>query len=419
MSAKGFLQLMSVEDVLALCRRISPAPVTPTRRVALLDALGRVAAADVVSTVAVPGFARSAMDGYAVRAEDTFDASADSPVSLRVIGEVPVGAAATVTVGRREAAEIGTGGMMPEGADAVVMVEHTEQLDDQTILIIRRVAPGQNTIRADDDVRPGALCLRAGTVLRATHLGLLAAIGVVEVDVFEPVRVGVLSTGDELAPPNETPGPGQIRDVNSYALMGLVSEAGAAARFYGIIPDEWEPLLAAARRAADENDVVLISGGSSVGTRDLTVQVLNALGEPGVLVHGVAMKPGKPTVIASANGKVFFGLPGRPTSAMVCFHVLIAPLLRRLGGRRVEPQPIRARVTMNVPSEEGKTEFVRARLLEPEPVEAIDESPLQWAEPIFAKSDSVLATTEADALIEIPAGSEGVREGDIVRARLL
>ena len=411
MSAKGFLELKTIDEALAICKRIATEADRPTERVPLLDALGRVAAADVASSADLPGFDRSAMDGYAVRAEDTFAASADSPVTLRLVGEVRMGQAAGLTVRAGEAAGIGTGGMMPDGADATLMVEYAELLDEQTIVTSRTVAPGENVIRADEDLRTGAVCVQAGTLIRPQQVGLLAAAGATELDVFRRVNVGIISTGDELVDPHESPGPGQIRDINSYALMGLVKEAGAQASFFGIVPDEKGPMIEAARSVSETSDVVLISGGSSVGVRDLTVEVLGELGEPGVLVHGVQMKPGKPTILAVANGTIIVGLPGHPTSSMVCFHVIIAPLLRWLSGCSHEPLPVYARAGRNIPCEEGKTEFIRARVFE--------RHGELWAEPIFGKSGLVSTMAHANALIGIPAGTEGVYEGDLVRARPL
>jgi len=411
MSEKSFFKLKTVEEALAICREIARIAKMPMEMVPVDDAVGRVAAVDVISPENVPGFARSTMDGYAVRAESTFAATTDSPVTLKVVGRVPMGRPPDFTISAGEAASVGTGGMMPEGVDATIMLEHVDMLDRQTIVVSKPVAPGENVIRADEDLAAGAACIEAGTRISPRHVALLAAAGIRELDVARRVKVGVISTGDEIVPAHKTPGPGQVRDINTHALIGLIRQVGARANFYGIVPDEKESMLQATRQAAADNDVVLISGGSSVGVRDLTVQVLQEMGEPGVLVHGVQMKPGKPTIIARADRKVFLGVPGHPTSSMVCFHVFIAPLLGWMSGCEEQPLPVYARASRNIPTEEGKTEFIRGRLTE--------RDGELWAEPIFSKSGLVSTIARANALIEVPAGVEGIYEGDLVRVRLL
>lgn len=411
MSEKGFFKLKTVEEALAICRDIAHIAKMPAEKVPVDDAVGRVTACDIISPEDIPGFARATMDGYAVRAESTFSATTDSPVTLRVVGRVQMGRPPDFAISAGEAASVGTGAMMPEGADATIMLEYVDMVDRQTIVVSKPVAPGENVIRADEDMAAGAVCIKAGTRLQPRHIALLAAAGICELDVARRVNVGVISTGDEIVPADNTPAPGQVRDINTHALIGLIRQAGAQANFYGIVPDEKEAMLQATRQAAADNDVVLISGGSSVGVRDLTVQVLQEMGEPGVLAHGIQMKPGKPTIIARADRKILFGVPGHPTSSMVCFHIFIAPLLGWMSGCKEQPLPVYARASRNIPTEEGKTEFIRTRLTE--------RDGELWAEPVFSKSGLVSTIARANALIEVPAGVEGIYEGDRVRVRLL
>lgn len=368
----------------------------------LREVLCRVLDEDVFAPDDVPLFDRSTVDGYAVRAQDTFGASDALPAYLEVAGDVLMGRSSDDHLEAGRALRIATGGMLPVGADTVVMVEHTEELDEHTIGVTRPVAPGENTIRRGDDVARGVLLLPRGQRLRSQDVGLLAAAGVGSVQVRRPIRVGIVITGDEVVPVEETPGPGQVRDINSYTLSGQVRECGAEPVVYGIIRDDFETLVAVVQRALDETEAVLISGGSSVGRRDFTAKVIAGLGSPGLLFHGLAVRPGKPTVGAVIGQKPVLGLPGHPVSAMVVFKLLIQPLLDP--GLRCFP--LRARITRSLSSQVGTEDYVRVRLSR--------DGERLVAEPIPGKSGLIMTMVRADGLARIPLESQGVSAGDEV-----
>jgi molybdopterin molybdotransferase len=399
---REFFQVVDLEEALVRARAFAP---LPAERTPLATARGRVLAADLVAETDLPGFRRSTMDGYAVRAASTFGASDAAPALLSVAGAVEMGRAAGVEVAPGQAARILTGGMLPAGADAVVMVEHTETIDETTIEVTRTVAPGQNVVEADEDARRGETLLERGTRLRPQEVGLLAAMGVTEVDVHRLPRVAILSTGDEVVPVEEAPGPGRVRDVNRHTLGALVERTGGLPRPLGIVPDDLEALRDASVRALESADVVLLSGGSSVGSRDLTLEVIGSLPDAEVLLHGVAIKPGKPTILASVGGKAFWGLPGHVASAMIVFHVLVRPHLQHVAGARPAPVlRLPARLARNVASVHGRRDFLRVRL------EDRDDGP-PVAHPVLGKSGLIRTMVEADGLVEIGRDVEGLDAG--------
>jgi len=405
---REFFRVVDLEEARARAARF---PVVATSRVGLDDARGRVLAADVVARSDLPGFRRSTMDGFAVRAASTFGASGSSPALLEIVGSVEMGRAADLAVGPGRAARILTGGMLPDGADAVVMVEHTEEVDEGAIEVTRAVAPGENVIGAADDAAAGTTVLRRGARLRPADIGLLAALGVAETEVFDRPRVAVLSTGDEVVPVESDPGPGRVRDVNSHTLAALVAEAGGVPLRLGIVPDEPDALREACRDALDGADAVLLSGGSSVGTRDLTLEVLESLPDAELLLHGIAVKPGKPTILADVGGTAFWGLPGHVASAMVVFRVLVRGQLERIGGARPSrPVRVPARLARNLPSVPGRRGFVRVRL------EPGEDGPA--AVPVPGKSGLLRTMVEADGLVEIARDAEGLDEGTTVEVEL-
>ncbi|MGC7847116.1 gephyrin-like molybdotransferase Glp [Desulforudis sp. 1088] len=400
-----FFRALTVEAALAELRRHFQA-LLETEKVDLRQALGRVLARDCFAPEDVPGFDRSTMDGFAVRARDTFGASEGLPAYLEVTGEILMGEAPSGEIGAAEAFRVPTGGMLPAGADAVVMLEYTEPLDDRTIGVVRPVAPGENVIRRGDDLRRDEQLFEAGHRLRPQDVGLLAAAGIGEVEVYRRLRVGIITTGDEIVPVKAKPGPGQVRDVNSYTAQGQVVECGGEPVLFGVVPDEFESLAAVLRRALAETDLVVISGGSSVGARDITARVIDSLGEPGVLFHGLAVRPGKPTIGAVVGGKLVFGLPGHPVSAMVVFRLLVAPLLDPRAGRSA----IRARIRRSLRSQVGKEDYVRVRL--------VWENGELYAEPVLGKSGLIATMARADGLARIPLDREGVAEGEPVEVIL-
>jgi molybdopterin molybdotransferase len=369
--------------------------------------LDRVLAEDVVSPSDLPDFARSTMDGFAVRAADTYGASEGLPAYLTLVGEVAMGQVPTCTVGPSQLARIATGGMMPGGADAVIMVELTQEVDPTTVEVLRPVAPGENVLRVGEDIARGAAVLPRGHALRPQDLGGLAALGVTELEVARRLRVVVISSGDEVVPPERQPAPGQVRDVNTSTLCALVRRAGHEPISFGIVPDDYAALETAARRAIEQADVVILSAGSSVSARDMTADVIGSLGEPGVLVHGVSLRPGKPTILAVAQDKPVFGLPGNPVSCMVTFDLFVGPALARLCGASQPPRrTVPARLTHNVPSAAGREDYVQVRL-EPH------EDGLS-AVPVFGKSNLIYTLVRADGMVRVALDAGGLLEGDVV-----
>ncbi|MHC4472154.1 MAG: molybdopterin molybdotransferase MoeA [Planctomycetota bacterium] len=398
---KEFFKVVDLEEARAQAGGFAE---VGAERVPLAAGNGRVLAADVVSEVDLPGFRRSTMDGFAVCASSTFGASDSAPALLTIVGSVEMGASAEVSVAPGQAARILTGGMVPTGADAVVMVEHTEPIDETTIEVTRAVAPQQNVIEPADDVARDDTLLARGTRLRAQELGLLAALGAIEIEVYARPVVAVISTGDEVVPIEVRPDPGQIRDVNSYTLCALVERAGGAPRPLGIVRDDFDTLLATCRTALADADTVLLSGGSSVGTRDLTLTVIEALPDSRVCLHGVAIKPGKPTILADVGGKAFWGLPGHVASAMVVFHVLVRRQLERIAGARPEREIlVPARLDRNVASVHGRRDFLRVRLE--------DRDGRLTAVPVLGKSGLIRTMVEADGIVEIDRDVEGLVKG--------
>ena len=374
-------------------------------RVSLRQAYRRVLAVDVVAPEDLPEFDKSTVDGYAVRAADVASASGGRPVSLAVVGEVEMGKAPEIAVGSGAAVRIPTGGMLPAGADSVVMLEDTV-LRDGRVEATRRAAPGENVIRRAEDVRREEVVLRQGTRLRPQDVGLLAGIGVVEVGVFLQPRVAVLATGDEIIPPHRRPSVGQVRDINTYTLSALVQQEGGLPRVFEIIPDDREKLLHTLRGARQDADLVLVSGGSSVGEKDAVAWAINAMGKPGVIVHGVSIKPGKPTILGLVDGTPVIGLPGHPVSGMVIFDVFVRGLLRGLAGR-TPPRPlgriVRARMARRAPSAGGREDHVRVLLEE--------RDGALWAVPQLGKSGIITTMTRADGVVVVPPGQDGWGEG--------
>ncbi len=338
-------------------------------------------------------------------------ASSSLPAFLAVTGEVPMGQASDVAVGMGEAALVHTGGMIPEGADAVVMVENTQRVDVVSIEVLRPVAEGENVIQVGEDIRSGDTVLERGAQLRPQDIGGLMALGIVELEVALPPRVGILSTGDEVVPPDRATGPGQVRDINSYALASLVTRAGGEPVSYGIIGDDRASLGAGVAKAFAECDIVVLSAGSSVSYRDLSVEVIAALGEPGVLAHGLSVRPGKPTILAVCDGIPVFGLPGNPVSAMVIFDLVVTPTIRAALGADAPPQrQVQARLARNVASVTGREDYVQVRLEE--------RDGEFWAVPVFGKSNLIYTLVHADGTVRISLDSNGVREGEWVTVRL-
>lgn len=377
-----------------------------------VNAVGRITARGIIAPEDLPAFPRSSVDGYAVRAADTFGASETLPAYLTVRGEVPMGQRPPFNLQAGEAALIHTGGMLPSGSDAVIMLEYTQISREGEIEVLRAVAEGENVLKPGEDVRRGEEIIPAGAVLRPAEIGGLMGLGILKVEVLRKPRVGILSTGDEVIPPQMSLQPGQVRDINSYSLSALVEQTGGVAVRYGIFPDQAAALEDGVRRALDECDALIITAGSSASTRDLTAEVINRMGKPGVLVHGLNIRPGKPTILAVCEGKPVIGLPGNPVSALVIAHLFVRPALYRLCGvSDMIRASIRAGLTVNLPSQAGREDYYPAKLL-------IKED--RWlAEPIFYKSNLIFSLSRADGLIHIPEHATGVAAGEEVEVLLL
>lgn len=378
-------------------------------KVLLPQAYGRVLAEDLHATADIPGFRRSTVDGYAVVAADTAGAGEAMPTLLGRRKPVLMGQAAPEPIGRGECAYVPTGGMVPQGADAVVMVEYCETLDDRTIAVGAAVAPGQNVVGEAEEAQAGALLLTRGSVLGAEQLGVLAAAGIFEVPVYRPWRVTVLSIGDELISPEQTPCPGEVRDVNTYTLAAAAAAAGLSVVHTAVLPDEREPFAEAIRAGMNESDLVVVSGGSSQGEKDMTARLFDELAAPGVFTHGLAIKPGKPAIFGwdEKTATLLCGMPGHPVSALTVFRAVLLCCWRRCTGQP-EPLGIPAVLQSNLPGAPGKASYQLLKLL--------------WAEgelravPIFGKSGLISTMAAANAYLVIDRNTEGLHSGEVVLA---
>ncbi len=409
---KSFFKVRTVEEVLAIIGGFSP---LEAESAALSDAYGRVTAEDVRAPEDVPLFDRSTMDGYAVRAADTFGATEGLPALFELIGEVSMGRSPDFELRPGQTARIWTGGMLPPGADAVVMLEYSRPVDSVTVELARPVAPWENIIRAAEDVAEGQILIPHGRRLRAQDLGLLAALGLGRVNVVRTPRVAIISTGDEIVPVEASLQPGQMRDVNSYTLAGLVRAAHAEPRLTGLIRDDPAALKKAVSQALDSSDVVIISGGSSVGMRDFTVEVFGSFPDSEILVHGVSVSPGKPTIMARVGRKVLWGLPGHTVSAMITCDLFVRPLLSRLSGKKNSGtgwgKTVGAVLARNVPSVHGRQDYVRVRL------EENGDGSLS-AIPLLGKSGLISTMVKADGLVCVGLNEEGLAKGVQVEVAL-
>ncbi|MCG8567532.1 MAG: molybdopterin molybdotransferase MoeA [Desulfobacterales bacterium] len=399
-----FFKVKSLEAVMALRESFT---ALGTERVPVHRAVSRTLARDLIAPRNMPGFRRATMDGYALAAPSSFGASESNPAWLNIQGSIPMGVVPDFSLAPGSAARISTGGMLPQGADAVVMVEHTQAVDEDSVEIYKSVAPLQNVIDADEDFAQDQVVLARGTRLRAQEVGLAAGMGISELEVHRIPRVGIISTGDEVVPIETDPRPGQIRDINSYTLAGFIQAAHGEPICYGIVPDDPKALEATCKRALEETDMVLLSGGSSVGTRDYTVEVLSGLPDTEVLVHGMSVSPGKPTILARSGSKPVWGLPGQVVSAMVVLKVVVIPFLHTLQGLRPKsPIQIRARLSRNVASAQGRRDFVRV-MLSPGEEGLI-------AKPVLGKSGLIRTMVHADGLLEIGDHVEGLEKDTLV-----
>jgi molybdopterin molybdotransferase len=408
---RPFFKVKSAEDILESLRDIKP---LGTESVHITDALDRILARDVISGEDLPGFQRCTVDGYALAAKDTFGASENLPTPFTVVGEVRMGEIPNFALKRAECVQIPTGGMLPKGADAVVMVEYSQMIEDGVVEITRPVSPLENVIQSDDDVKRGQVVLHKGTALRPQDLGILAGLGRDHVDVFTKPRAAIISTGEEIVDIGQETKPGQIRDINSYTLGGLCIKSGAEPIYLGIARDRFDDLRLLVEKGISQADVVLLSGGSSVGAKDFTLDAFLSLEGIEIVAHGVSISPGKPTIIARKENKTLWGLPGHPVSAMIIFDVFIRFLFGRLSGLSTLPEQnshaIEAELDRNVESASGREDYIRVRLTQTED---------RWlATPVLGKSGLISTMVEADGIIRVDMNTEGLYRGEKVKVRL-
>jgi molybdopterin molybdotransferase len=410
---KGFLQLTSAgrfEAILARCARI-----TGTEVIAAAGAAGRIPAADMISPGDLPEFRRSTVDGFAVISSDTHGASESIPLYLDLTDDIPVGTRAERPLRSGEAARVVTGGMIPDGSDAVVMIEHADLLDEKTLEIRRAAAGLENLALVGEDVARGVVVIPTGRPLGPFDIGALMGLGILEIEVFKKPTVTVFSTGAEVVEPAEIPPPGKVRDINKYGVAAGVSQAGGIPILLPTVKDDLGLLTDTIRQSAKSSDMVILSGGSSVGGMDFTADAINDSGPPGVLVHGLAVKPGKPTIFGMAGDVPVIGLPGHPAGALVIFTIFIAPLIRKIGGNR-DARPFSrstsAHITRSIAGSPGRHVYV------PTALEFGPTDVAPRAVPILGKSGAVSILTKSDGIIIIDPMREGIEEGQVVEVYL-
>lgn len=370
----------------------------PDEAISLEASLGRILAEDIIAQESIPAFDRSTVDGYALKASDTYGSSESIPAQLDITGEILMGEKAEAEIKDGQCIKISTGGMLPEGADSVVMVENTDSSFGDICLVYKSVSPFENVNRKGDDINENSPVFSKGKVITSREAGVLAALGINKVNVFKRPRVGIISTGDEIVPVDAPLSFGKIRDINSHLLSSLMRENGCEVALYGIVRDEYEAILSVMKKAVNENDIVLISGGSSAGARDMTVDIISSLGE--VYLHGIAMKPGKPTIIGKINGKAVFGLPGHPAAGYFVALRLVKPLIDTLLCKNDNSIKIKAKMLCNISSNHGREEMLCVKLTE------------EGAMPLYGKSGVISLLSEADGYIIIDRNCEGLKAGN-------
>ena len=383
------------------------------------DALGRIISKDILSPVNLPPFSRSTVDGYAVKAQDTAGASASMPTYLDIIGSVEMGEKTELRISSGQAAAVPTGGMLPEGADAVLMIENTEKIEDKMIESAKSLAVGENVVKKAEDISEGEILFEKGRRLMARDIGALAGLGITEISCFKKPIASVISTGDELIDPEEEAEEGQIRDINSYSISSYLTKLGAVGKRVGIIEDKFDKLKSAVKDNLD-SDIVLISGGSSVGVKDMTIDILNSLGEPGVVLHGLSIKPGKPTILAFIEGSIVIGLPGHPASAWTVTNILVSEIIRVLTGEKTPEEigedreifKIKAELSRDLVSDKGREEYIPIRTKK-------DENGKLIAEPMLGKSSLITNLVQGNTLLKIESYQEGLDKGEIVELSLM
>jgi molybdopterin molybdotransferase len=410
--AQTFFKVLAPEEALRLLLQVSP---VGTERILTVRARARVLAEDLYSAVDLPHFHRAAMDGYAVKAKDTFGASQSLPAYLKFAGIIEMGKEATRPLATGEAMRISTGGMIPPQSDGVVMVEYADEIEGGLVEIHRGVSPWQNVIQIGDDIKKGELVFRGGRRLKAHDLGALTGVGISSVPVYQRPRIALISTGDEIVDAETEPLPGQVRNINQHSLAGLIEECGGELKDWGVIRDNKDQLTEALERALSWADVVLLSGGSSVGAKDISLDAILSFPGSEIVFHGISVAPGKPTIFARACGKPIMGLPGYPVSALVIFDLFARPLIRRLGGEEISDlsrfsKTARATLTTNIASQIGREDYVRVTLTR--------EGQRLVATPLPNKSGAIFTLVKADGMVRIDLNQDGIEQGEEVEVIL-
>jgi molybdopterin molybdotransferase len=409
---QAFFKLVTPSEARRMLLQMEP---VATERIPTVRARARVLAEDLHSAVDLPHFHRAAMDGYAVRARDTFGASQSLPAYLKLSGVVEMGKEATRPLATGEAIRISTGGMMPPESDAVVMVEYCDEVETGLVEIHRGVSPWQNVIQIGDDIKRGELVFHRGRRLRAHDLGALTGIGISAVPVYQRPRIALISTGDEIVEADTNPLPGQVRNINQHSLAGLIEESGGELKDWGVVRDDRDQMTKAIGEAIEWSDLVLLSGGSSMGAKDIALETILSFADSEFIFHGISISPGKPTIFAKACGKPILGLPGYPVSALVIFDLFAAPLMRRLAGE--EPaaidtmaRTVRATLKTNISSQVGREDYVRVTL---------ERGSQGWlATPLPSKSGAIFTLVKAAGMVRIDLNQEGLERDEEVEVIL-
>ncbi len=411
----GREELISIEKALELLFSFAPFKMPNKIVLPLNECYGSIISEDIIAPEDLPSFNRSTVDGFAVNSADTFGATESFPAYLNIKGEILMGEEPHFKLEKGEVAKISTGGMLPEGADSVVMLEHTQIIDEKMIEILKPVSPQENVIQIGEDVKKGECIFKSGHRLRPQDVGALAGLGITEIWVYKKPIVSIISTGDEIVPPDKPIKPGQVRDINSYTLTGLILEKGAIPLKKGLFIDNYEIIKDAVIESLRDSHMILITGGSSVGTKDVTEKVINDIGKPGVLFHGVSLKPGKPLIGGIVDNIPILGLPGHPAAVNICFRVFIEPVLNLISGLKEnrlykEKKFIKAKIAKKISSSPGREEHIGVKLEE--------RDGEIWAIPLLGKSGLITTLTNADGTAIIPLRKLGVEEGEIVEVRL-
>jgi len=407
-----FFRVVTPQEALRLLLQVPP---VTTERVPTVRARGRVLAEDLYSAVDLPHFHRAAMDGYAVKAKDTFGASQSLPAYLKLAGVMEMGKEATRPVATGEAIRISTGGMMPPESDAVVMVEYADEVERGLVEIHRGVSPWQNVIQIGDDIKKGEMVFQRGRRLRAHDLGALTGIGISLVPVYKQPRIALISTGDEIVDADTDPLPGQVRNINQHSLAGLIEECGGELKDWGVVRDDTDQLTKAIGEALEWGDLVLLSGGSSMGAKDIALETILSFADAEFVFHGISISPGKPTIFAKACGKPILGLPGYPVSALVIFDLFAGPLIRRLAGQDTETvtrftKTVQATLKTNISSQVGREDYVRVTLER--------DADRLLAIPLPTKSGAIFTLVKADGMVRIDLNQDGLEPGEEVEVIL-